>query len=106
MNQLRLGQFLAYARRRPDDSLVTLLTEDKRFKDPKTAEDAYAEAWALTYFLIRRHPEQYVAYLRVLSAKKPMLWDDAPTRLAEFKQAFGDDLKKLDADFLRYMLRR
>ena len=34
-----------------------------------------------------------------------MVWDDAATRLREFKQAFGDDLQKLDADFTQYILR-
>jgi hypothetical protein len=55
----------------------------------------------LTYFLIHRYPKQYVAYLRTLSAKKPLIQDDAATRLEEFKQAFGDDLAKLDQEMLR-----
>ena len=49
---------------------------------PKQALDAYAEAWALTYFLIRQHPKEYVAYLAMLSQKKPLIWDtpDAAAR--------------------------
>jgi hypothetical protein len=66
-------------------------------------DDAYAEAWALTYFLLKQHPKQYVAYLQGLSRKKPMIWDKPQDRLAEFRQAFGDDLEKLDAEFIRFM---
>jgi hypothetical protein len=102
VNRPRLEQFRDYVRRRPADSLVTLLSDDARLKSTQTGRDAYAEAWALTYFLLNRHSEQYVSYLKLLSQKKPFFWDDAPTRLAEFKQVFGEDLQALDAEFLRY----
>lgn len=105
VNQGRLSQFLSYLSRRPPDSLAGLISDDKRFRDPRHNLDAYAEAWALTYYLLRQHPKQYVAYLRLLSRKKPLLWDDPATRLDEFKQAFGPDLDRLDAEFVRYMKR-
>ena len=102
LNRVRLPLFQKYLRRRPPDSLETLLTDDKRMRDAKQAENSYAEAWALTYFLLHKHPEQYVDYLKTLSEKKPMVWDTADKRLAEFKDAFGGDLKKLDAEFVRF----
>jgi hypothetical protein len=102
INRPRLTQFQQYRRRRPADSLTTLLANDKRFRDATLALDGYAEAWALTYYLIHRCPKQYVAYLRMLSKKQPLVWDSEATRLAEFEQVFGD-LKKLDTAFLRYM---
>jgi len=105
VNQARLARFLDYLRRRPADSLTTLLSDDKRFRDAKQALDAYAEAWALTYYLIQKHQKQYVTYLSLLSRKKPLLWDDTATRLNEFKQVFGDDLRRLDGEFVRYMMR-
>jgi len=105
VNRSRLAQFREYLGRRPADSLATLVTDDKRFRNTQGALDAYAEAWALTYYLIRRRPKEYVAYLEALSAKKPLEWDDAATRLREFQRAFGDDLKKLDAEFTQYVLR-
>ena len=64
--------------------------------------DAYAEAWSLTYFLLHKHPKQYVEYLRLLSAKKPLIDDTPQERLAQFEHYFGD-LKQLDGEFLRYM---
>ena len=103
MNRPRLVQFRRYLNKRPADSLVTLVTDDKRFRDTGRSLDAYAEAWALTYFLIKQRSRQYVAYLAMLSKKKPMIWDEPKTRLAEFKAAFGDDLEALDKEFLRFM---
>jgi len=105
INPARLSRFQEYAQRRPTDSLESLVGNDRRLRDPQQGLDAYAEAWALTYFLLNQRPKQYMAYLQMLSAKPPMQWDDPQTRLREFRQAFGDDLKKLDTDFTRYMLR-
>jgi hypothetical protein len=105
INQVRLARFRECFARRPAGSLVTLLQDDQRFRDTSLAEDAYAESWALTYFLLKRHGPQYVEYLKRLSEKKPLFYDDPETRLAEFKQAFGDDLQKLDAEMVRAMSR-
>jgi hypothetical protein len=104
VNQGRLANFHDYLRQRPPNSLETLLTSDDRFRLPKQAGDAYAEAWALTYFLIRQHPKQYVAYLQLLSEKKPLLVDTPRTRLQQFTQTFGE-LRPLDTEFVRYMSR-
>jgi hypothetical protein len=102
VNPPRLEQFRQYVGVRPANSLETLLRDDTRFHDPKRSLDAYAEAWALTHFLIRQHSKQYVAYLAMLSKKKPLLPDDADTRIDEFRRAFGE-LNAVDAEFLRYM---
>jgi hypothetical protein len=102
VNPPRLAQFHQYASARPANSLETLLRDDARFADPKQTLDTYAEAWALTYFLIKKHPKEYVAYLATLSKKKPLLQDDRDARLGDFRQAFGD-LRALDVEFRRYM---
>jgi len=104
VNRSRLARFRRYLSRRPADSLSTLLGKDQRLRDPKQTLDAYAEAWALTYFLVRQRPKQYVEYLELLSGKKPLLWDDPATRLREFQAVFGD-LGKLDTEFLRHLER-
>ena len=67
-----------------------LIRDDRRFLDTKRSLDAYAEAWALTYFLLRQHPKEYVAYLGMLSKKKPLLQDDPDKRIDQFRQAFGE----------------
>jgi hypothetical protein len=104
VNPPRLARFQGYLGRRPADSLASLLADDKRFRDTGRALDAYAEAWALTYYLLRQRPKQYVAYLRLLSAKRALIWDDAGKRLDQFKDVFGD-LERLDNEFVRFMSR-
>jgi len=102
INPSRLVAFSQYAERRPVDSLQTLIADDSRFRDTSKAVDAYAEAWALNYFLIHQRPKQYRAYLQVLAEKKQLIWDDPAERLAEFTAAFGE-LAPLEIEFQRYM---
>jgi hypothetical protein len=86
------------------DSLVSLIADNQRFRDPSTAVAAYADAWALNYYLIKHRPEEYTAYLKMLAAKPQMVQDDRATRLREFQQHFGD-LAELEQDFLKKMSR-
>jgi len=104
VNRPRLAQFHKYFRSRPPNSLETLIRDDKRFHDAKQSLDTYAEAWALTYFLIKQHPKEYLAYLRMLSEKKPLIYADPKQRVAEFEKVFGD-LDILDMEFIRFMRR-
>ena len=105
VNQVRLAEFRAWAPARPDDSLTTLISDDRRFHDPQQVNNAYPESWALSYYLIRNRPKQFLQYVAALSEKKPLIEDDASRRLKDFSTAFGDDLKGLDADFLRQIRR-
>jgi len=104
VNRARLVQFRDYLRRRPAGSLKTLIAADARFRDTQKGLDAYAEAWALSYYLIRQRPEQYVAYLKTMADKPPLVDDGPETRIAEFRAAFGD-LRRVDAEMTRYMMR-
>ena len=102
VNPPRLARFHDYLRSRPSDSLRTLITNDTRFRDVKQGLDAYAEAWALTYYLIRQRPKEYITYLQMLSEKKPLLEDGPAKRLEQFERVFGG-WKQLDGDLVRYM---
>ena len=85
--------------------LESLIVDDKRFRDPRTALDAYAEAWAWTYFLITWHTDAYVAYLQEIANKPLLTRADKKGRLADFAKHFGSDLGKLEEDFYRRMSR-
>jgi hypothetical protein len=104
VNDLRLGQFEEFAagRRRPD-SLATLISSDRRFTDAEQMADAYAEAWALSHFLIRAKKEAYVKYLATLSAKPRLVWNTPEERLKEFREAFGDDLGQINSEMLKHL---
>jgi hypothetical protein len=103
INRVRLNVFRDYMSRRPAESLESLLADDKRFRDTRTGNDAYAEAWALNYFLLTKKSKQYYEYTAKLAKKPVLVWDKPESRLEEFKASFGGDLKKLDAEFIRYM---
>ena len=104
VNELRLRPFRQQlAAGRPKNLLLSLIATDDRFRDPAEAGRAYADTWALNYFLIKMRPKQYVAYLKTIGSKAPLEWDDPQARVAEFKQAFGDDLDKLETDWLNYL---
>jgi hypothetical protein len=104
VNRPRLERFQQQMADRSAHSIETLIRDDQRFTNTKQALDAYAEAWSLTYFLLRQHPKEYVAYLRELSTKKPLLQDGPKRRVEEFRRAFGE-LSHLETEFLRYMSR-
>ncbi len=105
VNPFRKQRFQQLLKRRPVNSLQSLVQSDARLLDAESAEDAYAESWALNYYLIKRHGDAYAAYLKSLAAKKPLRYGTEQQRLAEFKAAFGDDLSKLERDWLRFMNR-
>jgi hypothetical protein len=103
VNRVRLAEFRRYLPRRPRDSLRTLIRDNERFRNTQLASAAYGEAWALNYFLVRQRLPQYVAYLKAMSEKRPLIDDSPEERLAEFAHFFGGDLERFDVEFLRYM---
>jgi len=106
VNDERLGQFRDFlGRSRKPDSLETLIVSDARFNDADQMPDAYGEAWVLTQYLIRTKKDAYVKYLNTLATKPPLVFDTPEERLAEFRAAFGEDLKQLDADLLKQVKR-
>jgi hypothetical protein len=104
LNYPRLERFRTNLTSWHDGSLEEMLTGSKRFRDPHTALDAYADAWALNYYLIKYQPKPYTAYLKNLAEKRPLIEDNPKQRLAEFRKHFGDP-RKLEQDFLKQMLR-
>ncbi|TWU41801.1 DUF1570 domain-containing protein [Novipirellula artificiosorum] len=105
VNEKNLLRWNHYVRNRPEESLTTLIADDTRFRNASTAEAAYAEGWALTYFLLRTKREQYVEYLRTLSAGKTKVERTKRERIEMFEKAFAMTLNELDAEFTTYMRR-
>ncbi len=102
VNRGRLTGFHKYvASHRQPGSLATLLTTDDAFRsDP---DGAYAEAWALSFYLSETQPKLYAAYL-TKTAERPVFSEyPAVERLADFQAIFGSDMKMFEAKFLRYM---
>ncbi|MFK7778102.1 MAG: DUF1570 domain-containing protein [Gimesia sp.] len=103
-NPWRLRQFQDYARsRRPANSLETLIMTDQRFQDPEKVLDTYSEAWAFSYFLIKTKRKLYKEYLSLIADKKPLIWSTPEDRLKDFQSVFGNDLARLNQQFLKYL---
>lgn len=102
VNRVNLFNFRKSLRERSADSLTELLSDDKRFRDPNTASDAYAQAWALNYFLLRTREAKYIEYVKELAKLPQLVEEGAEFRLAMFTKHFGD-LQGLETEFLRYM---
>jgi hypothetical protein len=103
INRYNLFNLRAYGRNRPTDSLLKLLINDDLLRQPDTATAAYAESWGLTFFLIKRREKQYVEFLSLLQSRSPGEKADATQRMKDFKQCFGEDLEKLDKEFVRFI---
>ncbi len=82
--------------------LESLIRNDDRLRNAETARVAYADSWALTYFLMKTRREQFFEYLSMLARKPPLGQDASDERLADFKTAFGDDLAALEEEVVRY----
>jgi hypothetical protein len=102
VNRGRLDGFREYtAQRRQPGSLAMLLLSDEAFRSD--ADGAYAEAWALSFYLCETQPKLYAAYLEK-TAQRPAFSDyPAAERVADFQAIFGNDLKMFEAKFLRYV---
>jgi hypothetical protein len=102
INRGRLDAWRAFAkRRRASDAIAEIVSSDRLYS--ADADGAYAEGWALSFFLIETMPKKYIEYL-VKTAARPAFVDyPAPKRLQDFTAVFGSDLEMLDARMQRYM---
>jgi hypothetical protein len=107
LNHLRLVQFRDYVnKRRGPDSLLTLIATDERVRDPRLANDAYAEAWAFTFYALRDKKKEYIEYMKSLQKLEALGEDSREARLRAFRDAFGEDLEAVDKLFLKFMKRQ
>jgi hypothetical protein len=102
INRTRLADFKSYvANRRVKGSLAGFISSDRIFR--LQTIDAYAEAWALTFFLAETRPSNYTQYLRKTAARPSFTAYRSPDMLRDFSDSFGADLRLLDAQFVRYI---
>ncbi|WP_158264776.1 DUF1570 domain-containing protein [Blastopirellula marina] len=100
----RLGQFQKTARQNGQPFLPDLLTNDDSLRKAATALDRYAQAWALTYYLQKRMPDEYDAYLKELSQIEPLNDPPEGARMKMFQKHFGADILKLEGEVREMMM--
>jgi hypothetical protein len=103
INQHNLMMFKRYLAVRPADSLTQLISDDSRFRQADTSAYAYAECWALTYFLLKTQTKQYIGYLKDLASQDPLGENDAKTRMEQFQKHFGE-IAKVERQFMKFMM--
>ena len=81
--------------------IKNLVASDWLFRSNPAA--AYAEAWALSFYLVETQPRQYTKYL-AKTASGPLFTErTSAQRLENFTSVFGDNWKLLESQFLRFM---
>ncbi len=101
LNKHNYVNLLNYFPSRTNESLELLLLDDNRLRNGDTMSSSYAEAWGLTYYLLKSKPKQFASYLESLRKKPPGNRSSPKERIELFRECFGEDLKKIDRDFIR-----
>ncbi len=101
INRGRHRQFVELVPQHRPELIRDLVASDRLFRVAPAA--AYAEAWALTFFLVETEPRKYADYLASTAAHPPFREVTAEERLADFTAVFGDDWRMLEAKFLRFL---
>ncbi len=99
-DRLRAFRQMLAPRHRPE-LLASLAASDDLFRMNPAA--AYAESWAMTFFLVETEPAKYAQYLRQTASRPPFQKYTAAERTADFTAVFGADWRMLEARFLRFM---
>ncbi len=100
MNRSRFQWFQSRRNEWKPGFLARLVSDDGEFTT--SALDAYAQAWALTFYLLETRSADYTAWLRHLARRDPLATYTAEERLREFQRYFGNDLALLEARLLRF----
>ena len=86
---------------RPKTMLRDIVTGDGVFLTNPL--NAYAEAWATTFFLSETRSSQYADYLKRLSKRNRLDEYPADARQRDFEQSFGKDFVMLDVQLREFM---
>jgi hypothetical protein len=88
---------------RPAGFLETFIRDDKPFSTQMG--NAYAQAWALSFWLIETRPREYAKFLQKMASPEVTRQLTPDLRVKVFRESFGKNLILLDAEMLRYYAR-
>ncbi len=104
LNKFNFQKLVANSPSRTSDSLELLLLDDKHIAE--SMETGYPEAWGVTFYLLKNKPKDFVKYLDGIRAKPPGKLSGPKERIELFRDCFGDDIAKIDKDYIRFMQRQ
>lgn len=105
VNRIQLAHLRAAGGNQWKLPLQELLTSDEPFRSEKTVRDAYAESWALNYFLIRKHRSGFDDLLRTLQTRKPLIPVSADVRAREVTDATGLTMGEMERQLQQFVKR-
>ena len=88
---------------RPESFLANYIRDDSMFKTDMT--NAYAQSWALSFWLIETRSRKYAEFLKKMASTEVAGRLTPQARVSRFKEAFGDNMRMLDVELLRYYQR-
>lgn len=104
-NRVNYGYLREFRRhatdKKPPFTLREFVASDQPFK--RNTGAAYAQAWALSFYLSETRPRDYTRHLRATADRPVYSAFSAAERVAYFTDAFGEDLDVLQANFLRWV---
>jgi len=101
INRYRMNAYKQRAAKRSSESLAEMISDDRLFKsDPETA---YAQAWALTFYLVENEPRKYSQLLALAAARPNFQAYTGAERLRDFQSIFGSNLLLLEARMTRFL---
>jgi hypothetical protein len=95
----RAPHFLGMRGRLRPGFLEELVANDELLRDPRTALDGYAIAWAVTFFLLKTEKANYMEYARLVNARPPLASYGRADRLADFERAFKRPPRDVEREF-------
>jgi hypothetical protein len=101
INRDRLLQFKQQLAGRQPARFADLISSDRMFQSNTDA--AYAESWAFTWYLVETQPRLYAQYLKRTASHAQFTVPTSAERLKDFTSVFGENLRLIDAQFLRHV---
>jgi hypothetical protein len=101
INRGRFNNFRMFKSTRKPVAFLELLQSDAPFQ--RDSVRAYAESWALTFYLVEKMPREYAKYLKKTASRPPFTGYSSSQRVKDFTDVFGTNLPLLDSKFLRFM---
>ncbi len=102
INRSRLEYFRQHcAKEHQAATLQAMVSGDRIFATDPLA--AYAEAWALSFYLVENQPRQYCQYLALTAARPAFQPYTQAQRVADFNSVFGENFRQLEARMLRFI---
>lgn len=101
VNRDRLAAFKYVSKERTKGMLAELISSDRLFQvDPNAA---YAQSWALSFYLAEMEPQKYFQFLAKTAGRKSFVKYTGPQRRKDFTDTFGENLALLDARLNRFI---